>query len=204
MAKEGLLSVSVPDLAAILKHLTATPKEILRILRFSTMDAIGQGRTTLIGRGPAKDMEGIRKRYNIGYNKILSAIGKPRWRGLGAELDISGPKLPLHDFGKSKDIYPYGTATTELRDGYPVNMLHAFMHDGKIYQRQGGAKSPRIPIRWVPGLSVAEMAAQRTEVYPAVEKRIKEALIRRIGHYIDLFNKGGLPTRVWRGSTKGK
>ena len=204
MAKEGLLNVSIPDLAVILKHLIATPKEMLRVLRLSTMDAVGQGKTTLIGRGPAKDMEGIRKRYNIGYNKISAYIGKPKWRGVGAELDVSGPKLPLHDFGKSKDIYPYGTATTELRDGYPTNMMHAFMHHGEIYQRQGGPKAPRIPIRWVPGLSVAEMAAQRTEVFPAVEKRIKEALVRRLAHYIDLFNKAGLPARVWRGSTKGK
>jgi hypothetical protein len=56
-----------------------------------------------------------------------------------------------------------------------------------------------MPIRWVPGLSVAEMAAQRSQVYPAVEKRMKEALIRRLRHYIDLFNTKGLPSRVLKG-----
>ena len=197
----GFFNVSIPDLSAIIKHLAATPKEVQRILKFATMDALGQGRTTLIGRGPAKEMEGIRARYNIGYNKILKAIGKPRYQGLGAALDISGPKIPLQDFGQSRDIYPYGVAVTELKDGYPVNILHAFKRNGKIYQREG-PKAPRMPIRWVPGLAVAEMAAQHTQVMPAVEKRIKEALIRRLAHYIDLFNTTGLPQRVWKRGKK--
>jgi hypothetical protein len=196
----GLFQITIPDLSPILKHLAATPKEVQRILRLATMDAVGQGRTTLIGRGPAAEMEGIRARYNIGYNKILSAIKKPRYQGLGAVLDISGPKIPLQDFGQSRDIYPYGVAVTELKDGYPVNILHAFKRNGKIYQREG-PKAARIPIRWVPGLAVAEMAKQHTQVYPAVEKRIKEALVKRLSHYLDLFHKGGLPARVWRGST---
>jgi hypothetical protein len=129
----GIFKVSIPDLSAILKHLAATPKEVQRILKFATVDAAAQGRTTLIGRGPAKDMEGIRSRYNIGYNKVLAAINKPRMLGLGAILDISGPRLPLQDFGQSRDIFPYGVAVTELKDGYPVNLLHAFKRNGKIY-----------------------------------------------------------------------
>jgi hypothetical protein len=193
---EGLLKVSIPDLQKILANFRGTPKEITKLLGLSIKDALAAGRTALIGRGGAS--EGIRSRYNVKYRTMLQAIGRPRVFGITGSLNISGPKIPLFEF-PTTDSGESGVYVSEIKGQTPINLRHAFQvtRKGPVYQRET-PHGPRIPIRWVMGLSVPEMA-KSSKVMPATEARIKEQLAKRLWHYISQFNAGTLPSRVLRG-----
>lgn len=202
MPQQNILTVEAPSINVVAKALQAVPKYAKSAISNSIKDALKAARTTLIGRGPAAESEGIRSRYNIPYNKLLSAIGQPRTFGMSGQLNITGHRLPLWYF-PSRDISPYGTATAELKDAPPANMLHAFMRNGIIYQREGRG-TPRLPIHWVMGLSVAEMAKESKTVYPKVKARMEEQLAKRLWHYLDLQIKAVAQGTPITGFKKGK
>ena len=173
---DGLLEISIPDLQKILANFRGTPKEITKLLGLSIRDALSAGRTALIGRGGAN--EGIRSRYNVKYRTMLQAIGRPRAFGLTGALNISGPRIPLFEF-PTTDSGDSGVYVHEIKGQAPINLRHAFQvsRKGPVYQREK-PHGPRVPIRWVMGLSVPEMA-RNTQVMPATQQRIKDQLAKK-------------------------
>ncbi|MBV9878403.1 MAG: hypothetical protein JO025_26970 [Verrucomicrobia bacterium] len=129
---------------------------------------------------------------------MLQAIGRPRWNGLNGSLNIEGPRIPLAEF-PTTDSGESGVYINEIKGQMPINLRHAFqvMRKGPVYQRET-PHGPRLPIRWVMGLSVAQMAGS-AKVMPATEARIKEQLAKRLWHYVSQWNAGTLPSRVMRG-----
>jgi hypothetical protein len=194
MASNGLLNITIPDLPKILANFRGLPHQMTKLLGLSIKDALSAGRTTLIGRGAAS--EGIRSRYNVKYRTMMQAIGRPRWNGLNGSLDIAGPRIPLAEF-PYKDTGETGVEVQEVKGHNPIVLRHAFAPNNRIYQRDTPTTG-RLPIRWVMGLSVAQMA-KNAAVMPATEARIKEQLAKRLWHYISQFNAGTLPSRVLKG-----
>lgn len=187
MRSDQFVEVTVPGIEGIIKATAGIPHAAGASIFFAIRDALKVGRTALLGRG--KNNAGITSRYSVGYNRLLEAVGNPTVNGMTGVLNIQGPRLPLAMF-PHKDIYPYGVAIQELQPaaGLPINLLHAFVTPGGgIYQREGpGAAS--YPIRWIMGLSIAEMAHQ-ADVSKKVEKAINDQLPVRLFHYMDLFIK---------------
>src|SRR5258708_15935658 len=140
---DRLISVDAPYLQDVINALSAYPKVVKSAIHFSIKDALRAGRTTLIGRG--EHNEGITSRYNVNYNEMLAAIGNPKVFGMSGILNISGHRIPLSEF-PNREIFPYGVAIAELKEGPPINILHAFK-DKRSEERRVGKECRS---RWSP------------------------------------------------------
>jgi hypothetical protein len=181
------ISVQISNIKEVTEALQNVPNGARFALHHSIKDARESGRTALT--------KAIRGRYNVPYRWVLNAIGKPLVKDISGWLFVSGTKVPLYLF-PHRDIYPYGVAISEVKDDPPINLLHAFSpgHKGaraRIYQREGD-HAPSMPIRWIMGLSVPEMAGETKHVQPIVEKAMSDEYYRSINNLIKQYLNGTL------------
>ncbi len=193
------ITIQLRGVDDVIRRLQSVPDGARWAMHHAIKDALATGKTEMT--------RAIRDRYNVPYGWVQGSIGTPKVTGLNGRLDIKGTRVPLYLF-PHRDIFPYGVAIQEVKDALPINLLHAFVPKGwgpkgKIYQREA-AGAPRMPIHWIMGLSVPEMAGEIAHIKPRVEQAMefghpgkKDGYYNRIEHYINQF----LSTRYTRNSS---
>ncbi len=179
------VNVSIINLPEVFKRLEGIPGGAYTALRFAIIYALKRARTVA-----ARD---TRERYNVSNSWLLKAIGQPKLQGLRGDLNVSGSKAYLGMF-PTKQIFPFGTATVELKEAFPVNLLHAFLRNGIVYERRT-KDTPKYPIMRMVGLSAPQMIGQKTEVYPAIEFQMEVALYTELERLIGVILSGDIIPR---------
>lgn len=185
------ISIQLQGVPEVIEALKGVPMGARWAIHHAIKDSLDTAKTEIT--------RAIRERYNVPYGIVLAATGRPNVSGLTGWLEVKGSRVPLYLF-PHRDIYPFGVAVQELQEGIPINLLHAFTPGNKgqrgnsrmkIYQREESG-APRLPIRWIMGLSVPEMAGETQHIQPRVEKAMEEQYYNRIEHYIQQFLRGNL------------
>ncbi len=143
-------------------------------------------------RMAAKDAQ---ERYNIPYGWLIKAIGRPRISVLTGFLRVTGSKASLSMF-PHREIFPYGVAISELKEGPPINLLHSFAHgSGPILERET-KDTPRYPLRTMFGLSAPKMIGQRTQVFPELQSQIKKEVEPELKRLVELVLSGHIVPKL--------
>jgi hypothetical protein len=169
----------------VVEKLGEIPNAVRFVLHQSILYTLRRARTTA-----AKE---VTARYNVPYGTVLKALGEPRMSGLVGTLHASGKRLPLSAF-PTRDIFPEGTATLELRDAYPVHLLHAFVRGGMILERET-KDTRRYPLRPVMGLALPIMIGQKKDVFPKIEAQMEKDLDSELGRLLRGVLSGSITAR---------
>lgn len=175
------IEVKIENLDEVISKLSSIPGGAAFALNHAIRDALTKARTQIA--------RAARERYLVPYGWVLKAEGRPIVAGMTGMLKIAGTKAPLSLF-PFKDVRPYGTQVQELIAHYMM-LKHAFVTSGGVMNRTGPG-SPRYPIRHMVGLSAPQMADEKTQVWPQVERLMQETLAERLEHYIAQLLSGGI------------
>jgi hypothetical protein len=165
------VNVDIKNLPEVVAKLGEVPNAIRFALHQSILYVLRRARTTAA--------KVVTARYNVAYGAVLKALGTPRISGLVGLLHAGGTRIPLSAF-PGKEIAPYGVAIQELKDAYPINLLHAFIRGGKVLERETKETS-RYPIRPVVGLALPIMIGQKKDVFPKIEAGMDADLDYELG-----------------------
>src|ERR1700741_3610685 len=166
------IEVKIEGLDEVIARLSSVAGGAAFALNNAIRDALTKARTSIA--------RAARERYNIPYGWVLKSVGRPMVAGMTGMLRVAGTKASLALF-PFRDINPRGTQVREMIDRYMI-LRHAFVRSGKVLERPYSG-APRYPIRHIVGLSAAQMADEKTQVWPEVEKLMQETLAARLSHY---------------------
>ncbi len=179
------INIALSGVDQTVKRLRSIPGGARTALVRSILKALRSGRTAAA--------KAARERYVIPYGWLLKAIGRPRISSLTGYLHVSGTKAPLSMF-PHRDIYPYGVAIQELKEGPPINLLHAFAHGaGPVLERET-KETRRYPLRSMVGLSAPAMIGQKTQVFPKLQDQMEIVMYKELERQIKGILSGEIPT----------
>jgi hypothetical protein len=175
------IEVKVEGMEAVIAKLSSIPGGAPFAINHAIRDALMKARTQIA--------KAARERYMVPYGWVLQSVGRPIVAGMTGLLKVAGTKAPLSLF-PNKDVRPGGSQVQELIAHY-MTLRHAFVTGGGVMERMG-AGSPRYPIRHMVGLSAPQMADEKTQVWPQVERLMQETLAERLEHYVAQLLSGGI------------
>jgi hypothetical protein len=175
------LEVKLEGVDEVIAKLSSIPGGAAFAISHAIRDALSKARTQIA--------RAARERYLVPYGWVLKAEGRPIVAGMTGMLKIAGTKAPLSLF-PFKDVRPYGTQVQELVAHY-MTLRHAFVRGGGVMERMG-PKASRYPIRHMVGLSAPQMADEKSQVWPQVERLMQETLAERLEHYVAQLLSGGI------------
>jgi hypothetical protein len=175
------LEVKLEGQDEVIAKLSSIPGGAAFAINHAIRDALRAARTQIA--------RAATERYRIPSNWVKSAVGNPIVAGMTGMLKVSGTKAPLSLF-PHKDIRPGGTQVSELIAHY-MTLKHAFVTGGGVMNRMGPG-SPRYPIRHMVGLSAPQMADEKSQVWPQIERLMQDKLAERLEHYVAQLLSGGI------------
>jgi hypothetical protein len=179
------INVDIPNLPAVAKALGDTPNALRFALHQSILYTLRKARTM------AK--KAVTERYNILPNQVLKALGEPRMSGLVGVLHAGGTRIPLSAF-PAREISPFGTAVLELKNAYPINLLHSFIRGGKVLERET-PETKRYPLRTMVGLPLPIMIGEKAHVFPEIEAGMEKDLDHELGRLVRGILSGSITPR---------
>ena len=181
------VSVTITNLKEVVEKVHDIPGASRFALQQSIMYALRRGRTVAA--------KAATERYNVPYRSVLKAIGTPHLNGLIGSLNVSGSRFPLSTF-PTREIFPFGVAIQELRTdvALPINLLHAFVRGGRVMERETPATT-RYPIMPMVGLSAPAMIAQKSQVFPILEKALQEDVDTELERLVRVILSGDVVPR---------
>lgn len=175
------IEVKIEGLDEVIAKLSSVPGGAAFALNHAIGDALTKARTQIA--------RAARERYNIPYGWVLKSVGRPMVAGMTGMLRVAGTKASLALF-PHRDINPLGSQVQEMISHFML-LKHAFVREGKVFERPY-AGAPRYPIRHLVGLSAAQMADEKKQVWPEIEKALQATLAARLEHYISAILSGDI------------